>query len=191
MAQDAVARWLENASRIRAFGSVRIFGHGGVQVDEIWSFTYAKQKNVERAKAAPSGTGDTWTWTALDADAKLIVSWLVGGRDAGTTTEFTQELAGRLANHVQLTSDGNRLYLSAVEGCLRCLLLVMCTHPVAKEALTLHLARSEGHERYFGCNLMHRNVLASSHQHLMAEAPPSHDQEAPTRPAQGWCLEVD
>ena len=56
-------------------------------------------------------------------------------------------------------------------GCLRCLLLVMCTHPFAKEALTLHLARSEGHERYLGCNSMHRKVLASSHQHLMAEAP--------------------
>ena len=56
-------------------------------------------------------------------------------------------------------------------GCLRYLLLVMCAHPFAKEALTLHLARSEGHERYFGCNLMHRKVLASSHQHLMAEAP--------------------
>ena len=55
--------------------------------------------------------------------------------------------------------------------CLRCLLLVMPTHPSAKKALTLHLARSEGHERYFGCNLMHRKVLASSHQHLMAEAP--------------------
>ena len=57
------------------------------------------------------------------------------------------------------------------KGCLRCLLLVMCTHPFAKKALTLHLARSEGHERYFGCNLMHRKVLASSHQHLIAEAP--------------------
>ena len=55
--------------------------------------------------------------------------------------------------------------------CLRCLLLVMCTHPFAKKALTLHLARSEGHERYFGCNLMRRKVLASSHQHLMAEEP--------------------
>ena len=57
------------------------------------------------------------------------------------------------------------------EGCLRCLLLVMCTHPFAKEALTLYFTRSEGHERYFGCNLMHRRILASSHQHLMAEAP--------------------
>ena len=56
-------------------------------------------------------------------------------------------------------------------GCLRCLLLVMCSHPFAKEALTLHLARSEGHERYFDCNLLHCKVLASSHQHLMAEAP--------------------
>ena len=61
--------------------------------------------------------------------------------------------------------------------CLRCLLLVMCTHPYAKKALTLHLARSEGRERYFGCNLMHRRVLASSHQHLMAEAP----HRTPTR----------
>ena len=60
---------------------------------------------------------------------------------------------------------------SSARRCLRCLLLVMCTHPFAKKALTLHLARSEGHERYFGCNLMHRKVLASFHQHLMAEAP--------------------
>ena len=55
--------------------------------------------------------------------------------------------------------------------CLRCLLLVMCTYPFAKKALTLHLARGEGRERYFGCNLMQRKVLASSHQHLMAEPP--------------------
>ena len=64
-----------------------------------------------------------------------------------------------------------RHVLSLGDGCLRCLLLVMCTHPFAKEALTFHLARSEGHERYFGCNLMYPKVLASSHQHLMAEAP--------------------
>ena len=86
-----------------------------VQVDEIWSFTYAKQRNVARAKAAPEDAGDTWTWTALDADSKLIVSWLVGGRDAGYAAEFMQDLAGRLANRVQLTSDGHRAYLSAVE----------------------------------------------------------------------------
>ena len=86
-----------------------------LQLDEVWSFTYAKQKNVARAKAAPEGAGDTWTWTALDADSKLLVSWLVGGRDAGYATEFMQDLAGRLANRVQLTSDGHSAYLSAVE----------------------------------------------------------------------------
>ena len=95
--------------------TVRNVNSKRVQVDEIWSFTYAKAKNVARAKAAPEGAGDTWTWTALDADAKLIVSWLVGGRDAGYATEFMQDLAGRLANRVQLTSDGLNVYLSAVE----------------------------------------------------------------------------
>lgn len=87
-----------------------------VQVDEIWSFTYAKAKNVKTAKAAPEGAGDTWTWTAIDADSKLIVSWLVGGRDAGYAHEFMQDIASRLANRVQLTSDGHAPYLEAVEG---------------------------------------------------------------------------
>lgn len=86
-----------------------------VQVDEIWSFTYAKNKNVEKAKKAPEGAGDTWTWTGLDADSKLIVSWLVGSRDAGSAFTFTNDLAARLANRVQLTSDGLKLYLAAVE----------------------------------------------------------------------------
>ena len=87
-----------------------------VQVDEIWSFTYAKAKNVKTAVAAPEGAGDTWTWTAIDADSKLIVSWLVGGRDAGYAHEFMQDVASRLANRVQLTSDGHAPYLAAVEG---------------------------------------------------------------------------
>ncbi|MBG53433.1 MAG: IS1 family transposase [Rhodobiaceae bacterium] len=87
-----------------------------VQVDEIWSFTYAKAKNVKTAKAAPEGAGDTWTWTAIDADSKMIISWLVGGRDAGYAHEFMQDVASRLANRVQLTSDGHKPYLEAVEG---------------------------------------------------------------------------
>lgn len=66
-----------------------------VQVDEIWSFTYAKSKNVPNAKKAPEGAGDTWTWTGLDADSKLIVSWLVGGRDAGSAHVFIDDLASR------------------------------------------------------------------------------------------------
>ena len=85
-----------------------------VQVDEIWSFTYAKQKNVADAKAAPDWAGDTWTWTAIDADSKLVMSWLVGGRDAGCAYAFIEDVYGRLANRVQLTSDGHNAYTNAV-----------------------------------------------------------------------------
>ena len=87
-----------------------------IQCDEIWSFTYAKQKNVPTAKAAPAEAGDTWTWTALDSDSKLIVSWLVGGRDSEYAIAFMDDLRSRLANRVQLTTDGHKAYLEAVEG---------------------------------------------------------------------------
>ena len=86
-----------------------------VQVDEIWQFCYAKAKNVETAKAAPEGAGDTWTWTALDADSKLIVSWLLGERDGQAAYDFMMDLAERLTSRVQLTSDGLALYEGAVE----------------------------------------------------------------------------
>ncbi len=86
-----------------------------VQADEIWSFTYAKQANVEKAKKAPTGAGDTWTWTALDADSKLIISWYVGPRDIGTAYTFLMDLAERPHGRVQLTTDGLSSYLSAVE----------------------------------------------------------------------------
>lgn len=86
-----------------------------VQCDEVWSFCYAKQKNVAAAKAAPEGAGDVWTWTALDADSKLILSWAVGGRDAGYALALMDDLRSRLANRVQLTTDGHRAYLEAVE----------------------------------------------------------------------------
>lgn len=91
-----------------------------IQVDEIWSFTYAKQKNVASAKAAPDGAGDTWTWTAIDADSKLIVSYFVGGRDSDCAIMFMDDLRSRLANRVQLTSDGHKAYLEAVEGAFGC-----------------------------------------------------------------------
>lgn len=86
-----------------------------VQVDEIWAFCYAKQKNAATAKAAPAQAGDIWTWTAIDADTKLIPSWLVGSRDADAAQFFISDLAARLANRVQLTSDGHKPYLEAVE----------------------------------------------------------------------------
>lgn len=87
-----------------------------VQCDEIWSFVAAKQKNVAGMKAPVDGAGDVWTWTALDADSKLIVSYLVGGRDADYASAFIDDVASRLANRVQLTTDGHKPYLEAVEG---------------------------------------------------------------------------
>lgn len=86
-----------------------------VQVDEIWSFTAAKQKNVPGMKKPVEGAGDTWTWTAIEAQTKLIISWLVGGRDSDYALAFMDDLASRLANRVQLTSDGHKAYLEAVE----------------------------------------------------------------------------
>ena len=87
-----------------------------VQCDEIWSFCYAKAKNVADAKAAPFMAGNVWTWTALDADCKLIVSWMVGDRSAETANFFMDDVAERLANAVQLTTDGHGAYLDAVAG---------------------------------------------------------------------------
>ena len=87
-----------------------------VQCDEIWSFAHCKQKNVAPAKAAPADAGDVWTWTALDADSKLIVGWLVGDRDAEAANAFMLDVAGRLASRVQLTTDAHKPYLQAVEG---------------------------------------------------------------------------
>jgi IS1 family transposase len=85
-----------------------------LQCDEIWNFVGAKAKNVSPEKKA-EGWGDTWTWTALDADTKLCVSYLVGGRDSGWAKEFMQDCAARISNRVQITTDGHKAYLEAVE----------------------------------------------------------------------------
>jgi IS1 family transposase len=95
---------------------VRMVEAKRIQVDEIWSFTAAKQKNVSHMKKRVDGAGDTWTWTAIEADTKLIVSHFVGGRDGECAMWFMDDLKSRLANRVQLTSDGHRAYLEAVEG---------------------------------------------------------------------------
>jgi IS1 family transposase len=87
-----------------------------VQCDEIWSFAYAKQKNVASAKAAPAGAGDIWTWTALDADTKLIVSYFVGDRSGESAMVLMDDLRSRIINRTQITTDGHRVYLEAVEG---------------------------------------------------------------------------
>ena len=86
-----------------------------VQVDEIWQYVYSKAKNVPAEKRGQFGFGDVWTWVAIDADSKLILSWRIGPRDLGTAYELMTDLAGRLSNRVQLTTDGNKCYLNAVE----------------------------------------------------------------------------
>jgi IS1 family transposase len=116
---NTVSKLLEDAGKAcAAFHDETVRGVAAerVQCDEIWSYCYAKTKNVSAAKAAPEGAGDVWTWTALDADSKLIVSYLVGGRDAEYADAFMGDLVGRLANRVQLTTDGHKAYLEAVEG---------------------------------------------------------------------------
>ena len=86
-----------------------------VQCDEIWSFVYAKAKNVPAEFQGQFGYGDVWTWTAIDADTKLVPCWFVGTRGAHAATAFMRDLASRLANRVQLTTDGHHVYLNAVD----------------------------------------------------------------------------
>jgi IS1 family transposase len=116
---NTVSRLLEDAGRFCAgYHDAKVKGVKAkrVQVDEIWSFTAAKQKNVAAMKRPVDGAGDTWTWTAIEADTKLIISHFVGGRDGDCAAWFMQDVADRLANRVQLTSDGHKAYLDAVEG---------------------------------------------------------------------------
>ena len=88
-----------------------------VQCDEIWSFVGCKEKNVPADKRR-QGRGDIWTWTAIDPETKLIPCWYVGNRDAGAAYHFMHDLAGRLANRVQLTTDAHKPYLNAVDSAL-------------------------------------------------------------------------
>jgi IS1 family transposase len=91
-----------------------------VQCDEVWQFCYAKEKNVPADKKGQFGYGDVWTWVAIDADTKLIPSWTLGNRDARTAKILIDDLASRLAHRIQLTTDGHKAYLEAVEGAFGC-----------------------------------------------------------------------
>ncbi len=104
------ACWEYQNQALRGLASQR------VQCDEIWSFVGCKQKHLSKAKRREPGQGDAWTWTALDADTKLMICWHVGQRDARAASEFIADLASRLANRVQPTTDGHKVYLDAVEG---------------------------------------------------------------------------
>ena len=118
---NTVAKLLNDAGHACAahhYENVRgIRGHRRIECDEIWSFVYAKEKMVPRAKAAPDGAGDVWTFTAIDADSKLITSYLVAGeRDGETALAFMDDLRGRLEDRPQLSTDGLSAYEGAVEG---------------------------------------------------------------------------
>lgn len=91
-----------------------------LQCDESWSFVYSKEKNVPSDKKGQFGYGDIWTWTAIDADTKLVPAWFVGNRDGETAKIFIEDLKSRLKNRVQLTSDGHKAYLEAVEQAFGC-----------------------------------------------------------------------
>ncbi len=96
--------------------ALRNLGCKRVQCDEIWSYCYAKDKNVPSEMKGTFGVGSVWTWVAIDADSKLVCTWMVGTRDAYAAHMFMQDLAGRLAHRVQLTTDGLKVYASAVEA---------------------------------------------------------------------------
>ena len=91
-----------------------------IECDEIWNFCYAKDKNLPDEMRGMPGVGSMWTWTAIDAHSKLIVSWRLGARDAANAHAFMSDVADRLANRVQMTTDGNRVYLDAVENYFGC-----------------------------------------------------------------------
>lgn len=110
-----------------------------VQVDEVWTFTYSKQANIPEHLKGQEDIGDTWTWIAIDAESKLIPSWHIGKRDYTDASTFINDLAGRLAHRVQLTSDGHRPYLQAVENAFGAeidysMLVKLYGKPMANEA---------------------------------------------------------
>ena len=117
VAKGTILRLLEDVgTACAAFHdrTVRNVAAKRVQVDEIWSFCYAKQKNMTLEMAEARICGDVWTFVALDADTKLAIGWQVGRRDAGFASNFLQDVATRLKNRIQLTTDGHRMYLTAV-----------------------------------------------------------------------------
>lgn len=87
-----------------------------LQADEIWSFCYSKARNVPADHKGEYGYGDVWTWVAIDADTKLVPTWFIGTRDADSAMHFVSDLKKRLSNYIQLTTDGHKAYLSAVES---------------------------------------------------------------------------
>jgi IS1 family transposase len=119
VAKGTVLRLLEDvgyACRQYHLEQVKGLSCNKIQCDEIWAFCYAKKKNVPEKFKEVEGYGDVWTWTALDADTKLMVSWMVGDRDANTAHAFMHDVKSRVTNRIQLTTDAHKPYLKAVES---------------------------------------------------------------------------
>jgi len=133
-----------------------------IQVDEIWSFCYAKQKNVPEEHQGVLGYGDVWTWTAICAKSKLVPSWMVGWRDSAHAKLFIDDLASRIKKRIQLTSDGLKIYMEAVEGAFGCDIDYAML-------IKVYGASPEGEKRYsrFGRNLC--IILANKKHGYQAE----------------------
>lgn len=124
VSKKAVMRLLVEAGAVAAKFQDRMF-HGlnchRLQLDELWGFCYCKQSNVTGEIAAKNpGAGDVWLWVAIDADSKLVPCWRLGDRGAYSASVFVSNLASRLRGRVQLTSDGHKAYLDAIEGAFGC-----------------------------------------------------------------------
>jgi IS1 family transposase len=121
--KDTVIKLLREVGRACAEYQDRVFQNlpcKRLQADEIWNFCYSKQKNIPAGKEGVWGYGDVYTWTAIDADTKLVPCWHLGRRDTQAAVEFISDLASRLKYRVQLTTDGHRPYLEAIEGAFGC-----------------------------------------------------------------------
>ena len=112
-----------------------------VQIDEIWSFVGCKEKNVTTEKAEAGVCGDVWTFTAIEAQTKLVISWMVGRRDAGSATEFLRDVESRLSNRIQLTTDGHKMYLLAVPD-------AFASNVDYAQLVKVYGSDPEGHKRY-------------------------------------------
>jgi IS1 family transposase len=120
VSKKTVMRFLVEIGEVCADYQDRVFRNLScrrIQLDELWGFNYCKQKNVtEEIQEKVLGAGDVWLWVAIDAETKLVPCWRLGDRNGGTASEFVRDLSSRLSNRIQLTSDGHRVYLDAVES---------------------------------------------------------------------------
>lgn len=150
----ACSRWHDK--HVRALKPAR------VQCDEIWAFTYCKNKTLPRAKAPVAGAGDTWTWTAIDPDSKLVISYLVGLRTPDDAAEFMLDLAGRITNLTQLTTDGMTSYPEAVYQAFG-------THVDYAQLIKVYRAERPDHARYSPAE-----CIGTRKQHVIGCPNPEH-----------------